>query len=75
MMKVQAYLKQIGRNIRGARKRRGLKQSAVTSEIGINYRHYQNIEAGKINVTIDTLCRLAKLYKVELEELVRDVCL
>jgi transcriptional regulator with XRE-family HTH domain len=68
-----SLLGQLGRNIRAARIRCGLKQVEVQEGSGITYRHYQNIEAGRVNVTVETLCRLAKLFNMPLEELVRDL--
>lgn len=71
-MKFQNYLQQVGRNIKAARVRRGFKQTDVEDEIGLTYRHYQSIEAGKVNVTLETLFRLSKLFHVSVEELLKD---
>ncbi|MEW6056607.1 MAG: helix-turn-helix transcriptional regulator [Bdellovibrionota bacterium] len=68
------YLRQVGLNIRSMRERCGLRQIDVQEKTGLNHRHYQNIEAGKVNVTVETLCKLAKLFRVKIEELVKDVC-
>ncbi len=73
MKHFDGYLRQVGRNIRAARIRLGLKQIDVHVESGITYRHYQNIEAGKVNISLETLFRLAHLYKVKVEELVRGM--
>lgn len=73
-MGLHTHLQQVGQNIRRARLRRGFRQIDVNERIGVNYRHYQNIEAGRVNLTIEMLCRLARLFQVRLEELVRDVC-
>jgi DNA-binding XRE family transcriptional regulator len=67
---MQDYLKRVGRNLKSARLKAGLRQIDVNEKVGITYRHYQNIEAGRINVTVGTLCRLAKLYKATVSELV-----
>lgn len=64
------YLQHVGRNIKAARIRAGLRQVDIEEKIGLNYRHYQDIEAGKSNLSLETLCRLAKLFKVDIEELV-----
>jgi transcriptional regulator with XRE-family HTH domain len=64
------YLRKVGKNIRAARLRSGLRQIDVNERIGLTYRHYQNIEAGKVNLTISTLCRLATLFKAPISELV-----
>lgn len=70
-MRFDAFLKQMGRNIRAARVRCGLRQVDVEEKIGLESRHYQKIEAGKINVTVETLYRLAKLFKTTEQELLR----
>jgi transcriptional regulator with XRE-family HTH domain len=67
------YLRQVGRNIKAARAKNGMKQMDVSLQSGLSYRHYQSIEAGKVNVTLETLFRLAKLYKVEVQELLCDI--
>ena len=67
-----SYLQQVGRNLKAARIRRGLKQTDIEEKIGLTYRHYQSIEAGKVNVTLETLYRLSKLFRVPVEELLKD---
>ena len=67
---MQAFLKTLGQNIKEARLRAGLRQIDVNEQTGLAYRHYQNIEAGRINVTITTLCKLAKLFKTRLDEMI-----
>jgi transcriptional regulator with XRE-family HTH domain len=71
-VKVTRYLKAVGSNIRKARIRAGLRQVDVTENCGLTYRHYQNIEAGKINLTILTLCRLALAFKVPVRSFLAD---
>ena len=73
-MSFRTHFKQVGANIRRARLRRGLRQVYVNEQVGVNYRHYQDIEAGRVNLTLATLCRLAKVFECKLEELVRNVC-
>lgn len=69
-MAFNKYLQRVGRNIKSARLKAGLRQVDIEEKIGLNYRHYQNIEAGKSNLTLETLFRLAKLFKVSVKELV-----
>jgi transcriptional regulator with XRE-family HTH domain len=64
------YLEQVGKNIKQARQKAGLRQVDIEEKIGLNYRHFQDIEAGKSNLSIETLFRLARLFKVEVAELV-----
>jgi transcriptional regulator with XRE-family HTH domain len=66
------YLKQVGKNIKGMRIQRGLTQQDVSSQSGLSYRHYQNIEAGKVNVTLETLFRLSMLFRTSVQELILD---
>ncbi len=71
-MNFQNYLRSVGQNIKAARAKSGLKQIQVQDSSGITYRHYQSIEAGRVNVTLETLYRLAFLFKVKIEDLVKD---
>lgn len=70
-MDFQSCLKNLGRNLKAARIRAGFKQRDVEDQIGLTYRHYQEIEAGRINLTLETLYRLARLYRTEIREFFR----
>lgn len=70
-VKATVYLKQVGRNIKAARVRAGLTQQDVEEKCGLEYKHYQRIEAGKIDLKLTTINRLAKLFKVAEEELTK----
>jgi transcriptional regulator with XRE-family HTH domain len=72
-MQLKLHLRQLGKNIKAARVECGLKQVEVYEGCGLTYRHYQNIEAGKVNVTVDTLIRLSNLFKVSIQDLFEDV--
>lgn len=61
---LNSVLKALGDNCRQARKRMGLSQIAAAQAIGVDYRHYQNVEGGKINVRIDTLLLLMQFYGI-----------
>jgi transcriptional regulator with XRE-family HTH domain len=69
-MRLSDFLARVGTNIKAARRRAGLRQIDVYEKIGLTYRHYQNIEAGKVNLTVFTLCRIAKLFRTRLSELI-----
>ena len=64
------YLKRVGKNIKAVRLNAKLTQLQVVEKIGIDSRYYQRIEAGRVNMTLMTLYRLAKLFNVEMYELV-----
>jgi transcriptional regulator with XRE-family HTH domain len=68
------YLKEVGLNLKQARKKLGMRQIEVEGKTGVSYRHYQNIEAGKVNVTLDTLCRLAGAFQTSVAELTKGSC-
>jgi len=48
-----------GRNLRAARMAQGLKQADLAEKAGINQQYVSSIEAGQINLTLDTVKRLA----------------
>lgn len=62
---VQALL---GRRIRVLRSARGLRQEALESR-GLNYKYYQRIEAGRCNLTLSTLQKIASALEVKVEDL------
>ena len=70
-MTLEKYKKQIGQNLKDARKKSGLRQIDIEEKIGLTYRYYQTIEAGRANVTIKTLYELSKLFKTPVEALVK----
>ena len=61
---LNTFLKKVGSKIRAARKSQPLSQREVAKRARISYRYYQRIEAGKANITMATLIRLAYFYKI-----------
>lgn len=68
------FLKEVGQNLKRARKKLGIRQIEVEGKTGVSYRHYQNIEAGRVNVTLGTLCRLALAFQTSVSEIVKASC-
>lgn len=58
----------LGRRIRVLRSARGLRQEALESR-GLNYKYYQRIEAGRCNLTLSTLQKIASALEVKVEDL------
>jgi len=58
----------IGNRFREIRKEKGLKQEDMES-FGISYRYYQKIEAGKANLTLNTIEKIARALKIDPREL------
>jgi transcriptional regulator with XRE-family HTH domain len=65
MMEMENFLKEFGRALKTTRKQMGLSQVTAAQNMRIDYRHYQNIEGGKINLRLDTLIKLVKFYNLD----------
>jgi len=64
-------LKQIGNKLKQARNNAGLSQEKVSEINNIDYKYYQRIESGCVNITIKTLLKLSKSLKIEPSELLK----
>ena len=60
----------LGKRIKEVRKQRGLRQEDIAGR-GINYRYYQKIEAGKANITLETIENIAGALEIESTDLFR----
>lgn len=65
MVELENFLKEFGRQLKTTRKQMGLSQVTAAQNMRIDYRHYQNIEGGKINLRLDTLIKLVKFYNID----------
>lgn len=64
----------LGAKLRQLREGRGYTQEYVAHEIGMNYKHYQELEAGgrtnkPTNPRLGTLSAIAKIYDIRIAEL------
>ena len=59
-----------GQRLKELRKEKNLTQKAMAEFVERTERHYQDMEAGKINVPALTLIKLADLFGVSLDYLV-----
>lgn len=64
-MEMESFLKEFGKALKTTRKQMGLSQVTAAQNMRIDYRHYQNIEGGKINLRLDTLMKLVKFYNLD----------
>jgi transcriptional regulator with XRE-family HTH domain len=64
-MEMESFLKEFGKQLKTTRKQMGLSQVTAAGNMHIDYRHYQNIEGGKINLRLDTLIKLVKFYNLD----------
>jgi DNA-binding XRE family transcriptional regulator len=62
----EAFLSNFATNLKKIRKERGLTQEEMAP---FNYRFYQRLESGKYSPSLKTVWRLAKLLKVDFNEL------
>ena len=65
MVEMENFLKEFGKQLKTTRKQMGLSQVSAAQNMRIDYRHYQNIEGGKINLRLDTLIKLVKFYNLD----------
>jgi transcriptional regulator with XRE-family HTH domain len=70
---VQDIQKQVGKNIRALRAKRGLTQDVFADNSGLHRAHVSEIERGESNVTIQTLKIIADTLKVKIRDLVKDI--
>jgi transcriptional regulator with XRE-family HTH domain len=64
-------LADLGAGIRKTREQRGLRQEDIAHRADIDYKRYQRIEAGSVNVTVRTLLRIAEALETDFWSLVR----
>jgi len=62
-------LKKLGDKIVLLRKKNGLSQIDVCYEIDIDISTLSRLERGRLNVTYNTLYKIAKFFKIEVKEL------
>lgn len=61
--------RRIAVRIRLLRACRGLSQEGLALKSGLSTRHLQKLEAGQVNVTIETLSKLSKALEVDISQL------
>lgn len=57
----------IARNLKLLRKINRITQQELSSKLELNYRHYQSIEAGKVDLKLSTLERLSDHFKIPIQ--------
>jgi len=61
----------IAANVRRLREKRGLSQERFAEEAGLDFRFTQRVERGRLNLSIETLVRLAAALDVTPSRLLR----
>ncbi len=67
-MDFETFLKRVGRNLRKARWRNGMRQEDVAAE-GFTYRYLQELERGERNPSLKMLYELAQVLDVRVADL------
>ena len=57
----------IAKNLKLLRKINKITQQDLSSKLDLNYRHYQSIEAGRVDLKLSTLERLAEYFGIPLQ--------
>ncbi len=66
---LQPARRRVALHVRRIRAHRGITQETAAHAAGIAVRHLQKIEAAQVNVTLDTLAKLAAALDVDIAEL------
>ena len=64
-------LKRFGKRVQELRQSKGLTQEEAARLSGFDYKYYQRIEYGEKNLSLTSLSKLAKAFKIEIAELVK----
>jgi transcriptional regulator with XRE-family HTH domain len=68
-MKVAVVRKELGRKIREIRKLRGLTQEKLGDKANLSYQFIGELERGKVNVSFDSLFRIAQALDMHISDL------
>ncbi|MFZ3121903.1 MAG: helix-turn-helix transcriptional regulator [Thermodesulfovibrionales bacterium] len=64
--------KDVGKRIRELRKLCGLTQEELGEKANLNYKFIGELERGKVNVSLDSLFRIAKALEMHVSDLFRN---
>jgi hypothetical protein len=59
-------------NVRSARNAASLTLKVASARVEMHWRHWQKIEAGEVNVTLQTLARLGEVLGIDPSNLLRE---
>ena len=67
------YRRIVGQEIRAHRKQAGLSQEKLAEKASLSYKYLGEVERGYVNVSLDSLMRIAKALKLKVSDLTCDV--
>jgi transcriptional regulator with XRE-family HTH domain len=68
-----AYRRTVGQQILAYRKKAGLTQEKLAEKASLSYKYLGEVERGVVNVSLDSLMRIAKALKLKVADLVHDI--
>ena len=63
----------VGRKIRACRKQAGLSQETLAEKADLSYKYVGEVERGCVNISLDSLVRIAKALRVALRDLTDEL--
>ena len=67
------YRRIVGQKVRAYRKQAGLSQEKLAEKASLSYKYLGEVERGYVNVSLDSLMRIARALKIRLRDLTADV--
>jgi len=72
--KIEAiFLKKLGARIKNIRKKKGIRQNEIAWKCNFDKSSFSNIEAGKRNITILSLQKIANALEEPIENFIKDL--
>ena len=69
-MEYKNLLEKIGQKLKGARLHRSLTQAHTAELLGFDFRHYQNIESGRVNVKFSSLVTIIRFIDEPVDSII-----
>jgi transcriptional regulator with XRE-family HTH domain len=63
----------VGQNIRAYRKQARLSQEKLAEKADLSYKYLGEVERGVVNISLDSLVRIAKALRVKLRDLTAEL--
>jgi transcriptional regulator with XRE-family HTH domain len=67
------YRRIVGQKIRAYRKQARMSQEKLAEKADLSYKYLGEVERGYVNISLDSLMRIAKALKVKVRDLVNEL--
>ncbi len=68
-----SYRRTVGQQIRFYRKEADLSQEELAEKADLSYKYVGEVERGLVNISLDSLMRIARALKVKMHDLIGDL--